>query len=60
MRQYAKLPLTFLMISSQILSCSGPALQKSATSERDVILFRGGTKNNPDIEPCEEIASELG
>jgi hypothetical protein len=48
------------MISSQMLSCSGPALQKSITSERDIILFKGGRQNHADIISYEEIASELG
>lgn len=60
MRQYSKSLLMFFMISSQMLSCSHPALQKSITSERDIILFKGGWQNHPDIGSYEEIASELG
>ena len=60
MRQYAKSLLMLFMISSQMLSCTGPELQKHLASERDVILYKGGWENNPDIRPYEEIASELG
>jgi len=48
------------MVSSQMLSCTGPALQKSITSERDIILFKGGFENHLDIVTYKEIAPELG
>ena len=60
MRQYAILLLIIFIISSQMFSCTGPKIQNSITRERDVILFKGGWRNNPDIRPYEEIASELG
>jgi hypothetical protein len=60
MRQYARSLLMLFMISSQMLSCTGPELQKHLASERDIILYKGGWENNPDIRPYKEIASELG
>lgn len=60
MRKHAFLFLILFGIVSLTLSCTGPKPQKYFTSERDVILYKGGWQNNPDIRPYEEIASELG
>ncbi len=68
MRQYAKLLLVIFVVSSQMLSCSGPKLQKYFTSKKDVILFTPEDRtsadikvyNTADIRSYEEIAFELG
>jgi hypothetical protein len=60
MRKCALLLSILFILSSQILSCTGPNPQKYFTYESDVILYKGGVQNNADIRSYEEIASELG
>ena len=61
MRQYATLLLVIFVASSQMISCTGPKLQKYFTSKKDVIFFSPGDHYNADdIRSYEEIASELG
>jgi hypothetical protein len=60
MRMYALFLSIVFILSSQILSCRGPEPQKYFKIESDVILYKGGWQDNPDIRPYEEIALELG
>jgi hypothetical protein len=55
MRKYALLSLVLFIIASQILSCPGPKLQKSSTTEGDVAAL----KRNEQIRIFEKRVREL-
>jgi hypothetical protein len=55
MRKYALLPLVLFVIASQILSCTGPKLQKSSTAEVDAAALR----RNEQIRIFEKRIREL-
>jgi len=55
MRKYALLSLVLFVIASQILSCTGPKLQKYSTTERDAAAL----KRNEQIRIFEKRIREL-
>jgi hypothetical protein len=55
MRKYALLPLVLFVIASQLLSCTGPKLQKNQTTERDAAAL----KRNEQIRIFEKRIREL-